>query len=134
MQYVLDTNICIAIIRKKSPLATQRLTQQPVTSVALSTVTIAELQFGVHKSSDPAKNQQALEQFLVPFVFLDFDYDATQTYGVIRAYLEAQGTPIGALDTLIAAQALAHQLIMVTNNVREFARVPNLRVEDWTKP
>lgn len=134
MQYVLDTNICLAIIRKKSPLATQRLTQQPVATVALSIVTIAELQFGVEKSSDPTKNQQALERFLIPFVFLDFDYNESQVYGKMRAYLEAQGTSIGALDTLIAAQALAHNLIMVTNNVREFARVPNLRIEDWTIP
>lgn len=134
MQYLLDTNICIAIIRKKSPLATQRLTQQAVASVAISTITIAELQFGVHKSSDPAKNQQALEQFLVPFPFLDFEYDAALAYGSIRAYLEAQGTPIGSLDMLLAAQARAHNLTMVTNNVKEFARVPHLRIEDWTQP
>ncbi len=134
MQYLLDTNICIAIIRKKSPLATQRLTQHTVTDIAVSTVTVAELQFGVHKRSDPAKNQQALEQFLIPFQFLDFDYDAAQAYGPIRAFLEAQGTPIGSFDTLLAAQALAHNLTMVTNNVREFARVPSLRIEDWTQP
>jgi tRNA(fMet)-specific endonuclease VapC len=134
MHYLLDTNICITIIRKKSPFVTQRLTQKTVTEVTISTVTIAELQFGVHKSADPTKNQQALEQFLIPFQFLDFDYEASQVYGSIRFALEAQGTPIGSLDTLLAAQALAHNLIMVTNNVREFARVPNLRIEDWTQP
>lgn len=134
MQYLLDTNICIAIIRKKSPLATQRLTQQPVTTVGVSTVTIAELQVGVHKSSNPARNQQALDHFLVPLIFLEFDYDAAQAYGVIRAFLEAQGTPIGAFDTQLAAQAIAHNLVMVTNNTREFAQVPKLRCEDWTKP
>ena len=134
MQYLLDTNICIAIIRKKSTLAAQRLTQQAVANVGISTVTIAELQLGVYKSSDPAKNRQALELFLVPFPFLDFDYDAAEVYGSIRAYLEAQGTPIGSFDTLLAAQALAHNLIMVTNNIREFSRVPQLRIEDWTQP
>lgn len=121
-------------IRKKSPLAIQRLTQQPVATVAISTVTIAELQVGVQKSSDPPKNERALEQFLIPFIFLDFDYDSAHVYGKIRAYLESQGTPIGALDTLLAAQALAYNLIMVTNNVREFARLPNLYSEDWTQP
>lgn len=134
MQYLLDTNICIAIIRKKSPVAIRRLTQQAIANVAISTITIAELQFGGHKSAASQKNQGALEQFLIPFPFLDFDYDAAQAYGAIRAYLEAQGTPIGSLDTLLAAQALAHNLTMVTNNVNEFARVPKLRIEDWTQP
>jgi tRNA(fMet)-specific endonuclease VapC len=134
MQYLIDTNICIAIIRKKSASAMQRLTQQAITSVTISTITIAELSFGVYKSVDPAKNRQALEQFLVPLNFLDFDYSAAQEYGRIRAYLEAQGTPIGAYDTMLAAQALAYNLTMVTNNVKEFARVPHLRIEDWTKP
>jgi tRNA(fMet)-specific endonuclease VapC len=134
MRYLLDTNICIVIIRKKSPLAFQKVTQQTITDVVLSTLTVAELQYGVHKSADPLKNQQALDQFLVPFTLLDFDFQAAQEYGKIRAYLEKQGISIGSIDTLLAAQALAYSLIMVTNNVKEFSRVPGLQIEDWTKP
>lgn len=134
MRYLLDTNICIVIIRKKSPLTLQKLTQQTITDVFLSTLTVAELQYGVHKSTDPVKNQQALDQFLIPFSFLDFDFQAAQAYGKIRAYLGGQGTPIGSIDLLLAAQAVEYNLIMVTNNVKEFSRIPGLQVEDWTKP
>jgi tRNA(fMet)-specific endonuclease VapC len=134
MRYLLDTNTCIAVIRKKSQTVLQRIRQYPVTDIAISTITIAELQYGVQKSGKVPQNQQALNQFLLPFLFLDFDYAATQEYGTIRAYLEAQGTPIGSLDMLLAAQALGHALIFVTNNVKEFQRVPHLQIEDWTKP
>ena len=134
MRYLLDTNTCIAVIRKKSPTVVQHIKQHPVTDIAVSTITIAELQYGVQKSGKIPQNQQALNQFLLPFFFLDFDYPATQEYGIIRAHLEAQGTPIGSLDMLLAAQARGHSLIFVTNNVKEFQRVPNLQIEDWTKP
>lgn len=134
MRYLLDTNTCIAIIRKKSPTVVQKIRQHPVTAIAISTITIAELQYGVQRSGKTSQNQQALNQFLLPFLFLDFDYAATQEYGIIRAYLEVQGTPIGSLDMLLASQARGHSLIFVTNNVKEFQRVPNLEIEDWTKP
>jgi tRNA(fMet)-specific endonuclease VapC len=134
MRYLLDTNTCIELIRKRSPYVINNVTKHPITDIALSTITIAELQYGVQKSNTITQNQQALNQFLLPFIFLDFDYAATQSYGNLRRYLEAQGTPIGSLDLLLAAQALAHHLIMVTNNVKEFQRVPNLQIEDWTKP
>jgi tRNA(fMet)-specific endonuclease VapC len=133
MRYLLDTNTCIAVIRKKSQTVLQRMQQHPVTDIAVSTITIAELQYGVQKSGKIPQNQQALNQFLLPFLFLDFDYAAAQEYGVIRASLERQGTPIGSLDLLLAAQALGHSLIFVTNNGKEFERVPNLHIEDWTK-
>jgi tRNA(fMet)-specific endonuclease VapC len=134
MHYLLDTNICIALIRKKSPTVLTHITKHSITDIAISSITIAELQYGVSKSAVPHHNQQALNQFLLPFTFLDFDYTATSTYGTIRAFLEAQGTPIGALNMLLAAQATAYNLILVTNNTREFMRVPNLVLEDWTKP
>ena len=133
MRYMLDTNICIALIRKKPPTVLAHITKHSITDIALSSITIAELQFGVSKSIVPHQNQQALDHFLLPFTFLDFDHTATSVYGTIRAFLEAQGTPIGALDTLIAAQAIAYDLILVTKNTREFMRVPNLVLEDWTK-
>jgi tRNA(fMet)-specific endonuclease VapC len=132
MRYLLDTNTCIEVIRKKSPTILQKITHHTIMNVAISTITIAELQYGVQKSGKVAQNQAALDQFLLPFVFLDFDYDATQAYGVIRTFLEGQGTPIGSLDMLLAAQALAHSLIFVTNNTKEFQRIPNLKIEDWT--
>jgi len=134
VKYLLDTNICIFLIRHKSSAVLARLKRHAITDVAIAAVTAAELQYGVHKSARPQQNQQALDQFLVPLTILPFDESAAAAYGLIRAYLEKQGTPIGALDTLIAAQAVSQNLIMVTNNVREFVRVPDLIVEDWTQP
>jgi tRNA(fMet)-specific endonuclease VapC len=134
MRYLLDTNICVLLIRQKSQTVLQKLTQHPFTDIAVSAVTVAELQYGVAKSAHIAQNQQALDYFLLPLTILPFDEHVATTYGEIRVYIEAQGTPIGAIDTLLAAQAVSHKLIFVTNNVREFSRVPGLTVEDWTKP
>jgi tRNA(fMet)-specific endonuclease VapC len=134
MRYLLDTNICVLLIRQKSKQVLQKLTQHALTDIVVSTLTVAELQYGVQKSAQPSQNQHALDHFLLPLAILPFDEHVAVTYGEIRAYLEAQGTPIGAIDTLLAAQALSYNLILVTNNTREFARVPGLTVEDWTKP
>jgi len=133
MQYLLDTNTCIELIRKRSQRVLSKLTSHAISDIVLSTITIAELQYGVQKSRFVVQNQQALNQFLIPFQYLDFDDSAAQAYGIIRAHLESQGTPIGSLDMLLAAQAIAHSLILVTNNVKEFQRIPNLQIEDWTK-
>ena len=134
MNYLLDTNICVLLIRQKSPQVLTQLTSHPITDIGISAVTVAELQYGVQKSSRPAQNQQALDQFLLPLTIMAFDENDAVAYGQIRANLEAEGLPTGALDTLIAAQAVQHNLILVTNNVREFARVPGLAIEDWAKP
>jgi tRNA(fMet)-specific endonuclease VapC len=134
MKYLLDTNICILLIRQKSPPVLAKLTSYAITDVSISAITVAELQYGVQKSTKPTQNQQALNQFLIPLTILPFDDGAAIHYGRIRAYLEAQGLPIGALDTLIAAQAIHHDLTLVTNNVREFSRVHGLNIEDWTQP
>jgi len=134
MNYLLDTNICVLLIRQQSPQVLTKLTSHPITDIAISAITVAELQYGVHKSSRPTQNQQALDQFLLPLTIIPFDENDAVAYGQIRTNLEAQGLPIGALDTLIAAQAVQYNLILVTNNVREFARVPGLAIEDWTKP
>ncbi len=133
MHYMLDTNVCIEVIRKKNQNVLQHITKHAISDIVVSTITVAELQYGVHKSAAVQQNQQALHQFLIPFLFLDFDYAATRTYGSIRTALESQGTPIGSLDMLIAAQALTHSLILVTSNTKEFQRVPHLQIEDWTK-
>jgi tRNA(fMet)-specific endonuclease VapC len=134
MRYVLDTNICVALIRQKSQTVIQNITKHAISDIVVSTITIAELQYGVQKSQAVQQNQQALNQFLIPFLILDFDYPATLAYGRLRTALEAQGTPIGSLDMLIAAQVVAHSLILVTNNIKEFQRIPNLQLEDWTQP
>src|SRR5438105_3669705 len=132
MKYLLDTNVCVSLIRNKTPQVVQILAAHPISDIGISSITVAELQYGVQKSSNPEQNQQALDLVLVPLTILDFNYEAAISYDRIRAHLEAQGTPIGSLDTLIAAQALGHRLTLVTNNIKEFSRVPDLAIEDWT--
>ena len=134
MNYLLDTNICVLLIRQKSPQVLTKLTGHPITDIGISAITVGELLYGVQKSSRPAQNQQALDQFLLPLTIIPFDENDAVAYGQIRTNLETQGLPIGALDTLIAAQVVQYNLILVTNNVREFARIPGLAIEDWTKP
>ncbi len=131
MKILLDTNICIYLIKNKSPKVREKFYQYQVGDIGISTITIAELEFGVRKSAAVARNQKALEAFLIPLEFLDFDHKAAIAYGEIRSFLEREGTPIGSMDMLIAAQAIAHDLMLVTHNLREFRRVPNLRCETW---
>ncbi len=133
-RFLFDTNICIYIIRQRHPDLADRLRPLKVGQVVISAITQCELQFGVARSADPARNQQALDRFLAPLEVLDFPTDAAVIYGRLRADLVARGQPIGALDMLIAAHALHQGCILVTNNTGEFSRVPGLKVEDWTKP
>ncbi|HEY4330355.1 MAG TPA: type II toxin-antitoxin system VapC family toxin [Phycisphaerae bacterium] len=133
MIYLLDTNICIAIIRKKSPLAMARLRTCAVGDAVISAITFSELQVGAYKSRDPQLNLALLINFCAPLPVLPYDEIAGVSYGPLRAHLESGGISIGPLDTLIAAHALSLNLIMVTDNEREFRRVPNLKVENWTK-
>jgi len=131
MNYLLDTDVCIAIINRRSSQAISRLQICKPGTVALSTISVAELRFGADKSQAAAKNHQALDQFLLALEIKQFDELSAIAYGVIRSDLERKGTPIGPLDTLIAAQAVAHELILVTNNRSEFSRVKNLSIETW---
>jgi len=131
MRFMLDTNICIYVIKKRPLAVFQKFSEYPVGEIGLSSVTVAELCFGVQKSQSPEKNQSALEDFLLPLTILDFDYNAAMIYGNIRATLEKQGTPIGPLDMLIAAHAKSLDITLVTNNTREFTRVPELKFENW---
>ena len=133
MSHLLDTNICIYVIKRKPPVVLQRLARHALDEIAISSITVAELHFGVQKSQYPERNRRALEQFLLPLDVVAFDYAAAAIYGQIRATLERQGTPIGALDLLIAAHALSLGYTLVTNNEREFARVPGLKVENWAE-
>jgi len=104
-----------------------------VGDVAVSAITVCELQFGVSNSSQPEKNQRALTEFLGPLEILDFPATAAVVYGEIRTRLQRAGTPIGNYDLLLAAHALHRDLTLVTNNIREFARVPDLRTENWVE-
>ena len=133
MEYLLDTNICIYIIKKKPEIVLEKFKTFPLGSIGISAITLAELQYGIRKSSNPDKNMMALNQFIIPLEIIDFDYRATIEYGLIRAKLEKKGTPIGPLDTLIGAHALSLGLTVVTNNEKEFERIEGLKIENWTK-
>ncbi len=132
IEYLLDTNICIYLIKKKSATLISRLQQTEPASVGLSTIVLSELEYGVEKSQRLAQNRVALAQFVAPFEIIDYGGQAAREYGRLRSALEGQGQPIGPLDQLIAAHALALGCTLVTNNEREFERVEGLRVENWT--
>ena len=132
MNLLLDTNICIYLIKQRPPSVLKRFDTYAAGTIGISSITVAELEFGVQKSQYPSQNQQALDQFLLPLVILDFDHEAARAYGKLRAWLETRGRVIGALDMFIAAHALSKGLSVATNNVREFSRVPGLKVLNWT--
>ena len=130
MTYLLDTNICIYIINEQPAQVLQRLIQAGRDSLAISTATVAELAFGVAKSTR-ADSRAKLENFLSKFPILDWDQEAAWVYGNVRKTLEAKGQRIGERDLLLACQALAMDATMVTNNTREFERVEGLKLENW---
>ncbi|PIX03602.1 MAG: VapC toxin family PIN domain ribonuclease [Gallionellales bacterium CG_4_8_14_3_um_filter_54_18] len=130
MIYMLDTNICIYVINSRPAIVLERFRLERLGDIAISSVTAAELAFGVAKSGS-VRNRQALEMFLSTLEILPFDESAIWHYADIRADLERRGQPIGTLDTMIAAHALTTNTILVTNNTREFERIPRLRVENW---
>jgi len=134
MRLLLDTNICIYLIKNKPRSVLRHFNAYAAGTIGISSISVAELEFGVQKSRYPSQNQQALEQFLLPLVVLDFDQEAARAYGKLRALLETRGRVIGSLDMLIAAHALSQDLPLATNNVREFSRVPGLEVVNWAAP
>jgi tRNA(fMet)-specific endonuclease VapC len=133
LRRLLDTNVCIHIIRRQPQVVLRRFENYGVGEVGVSSVTVAELRYGAEKSSRPEQNLEALGRFLLPLEVLAFGEEAAAAYGRVRAVLERAGTPIGPLDTLIAAHAVSISVTLVTNNTREFRRVPGLEVEDWTR-
>jgi len=133
MKFMLDTNTCIYIIKKKPPDVIERFIQTEISQIGISSITLSELSYGVSKSSKPEQNQIALAQFIAPLEILPYGDDAAQYYGTLRAHLEKQGTPIGSLDMLIAAHALSTNCTLVTNNEKEFVRIPKLKIENWVK-
>jgi len=134
VSWLLDTNICIYLIKMQPQRVLARLRALDITSVAVSSITVAELQYGVAKSARAEQNALALASFLAPLSVRAFDDAAAATYGTVRAKLERAGTPIGSMDLLIAAHALTLNGTLVTNNVREFGRVEGLRLENWADP
>jgi tRNA(fMet)-specific endonuclease VapC len=131
MLVLLDTDICIYLIREQPETLIKQFDRYAVGDVGISTITLAELEYGISKSSKPARNKEALDQFTTPLVVADFDRPATAAYGKLRAALEKRGHMIGGMDLLIAAHAVSLSVPIVTHNVREFRSVPGLRVETW---
>jgi tRNA(fMet)-specific endonuclease VapC len=132
VRYLLDTNTCIAAIRQQA-VVLGRMVKRPPDEMAVAVMTVAELWFGALKSKDPARGRALADAFLEPFARLPFDNEAAERYAATRLHLESLGTPIGERDLIIGAIALAHDLTVVTNNVREFSRIPGLPTEDWSK-
>jgi tRNA(fMet)-specific endonuclease VapC len=130
MRFLLDTNICIYALKRNQTVLTRLLAERPL-DVGLSVITEAELRTGAAKSASSAKTTRLLEHFLRPLAVLEFTSDDALTYAVVRARMEHAGPPIGPVDTLIAAQAVARKLILVSNNEREFKRIAGLQLENW---
>ena len=131
MTHLLDTDICIGVLRNR-PGVTRRLSKLSPADCAVSMVTVYELLSGVRKAKEPEKEREKVERFVGAIIELPFDRAAAEVAARIRADLEQQGTPIGPYDLLIAGQALANNLTLVSNNVQEFQRVSGLRLESWT--
>ncbi len=132
IQYVLDTCVCIELIRgRSSESILARLKRKKAGTVGLSAITLAELQYGVAHSSDPNRNRIALAEFVAPLAVAPFDDPAASAYGALPRHLQRKGLPLGPMDMLIAAHALSLGATLVTGNEREFRRVPGLVVENW---
>lgn len=130
MLFLLDTNICIYVINERPSAVLAQFLAHEEDGLAISSITASELYWGVSKSGS-RRNAQSLEKFLAPLTVIDYDIRAAKAYGEVRALLERKGTPIGPLDLQIAAHALALEITLVTNNLREFKRVPNLKLANW---
>lgn len=133
MQYLLDTNICIYLIKQKPPEVLAKFKTLDLSDIVISSITVAELEYGVCKSQQQEKNRDALMQFLIPLEIAEFDQNAATVYGLIRNDLESRGLVIGAMDMLIAAHALSLGVTLISNNVREFSRIANLSLENWAE-
>ncbi len=133
IKYLIDTNICIYIMNKRPIEIIHKFKLFDVGEIGVSTITVSELQYGVSKSKNRRLNKQRIEEFLYPLEILPYDEIAASIYGDIRLQLEKCGEPIGPLDLLIAAHALSRNLVLISNNEKEFKRVKNLKVENWLK-
>ena len=133
MTYLFDTNICIYIIKNKYKQIAKKMQEVGIEEICISSITVAELEYGIAKSSKKEENRLALLEFLIPFTILDFDQNDATKYGQLRYNLQKAGTPIGNMDLLIASQALARDMTLITNNEKEFSRIQGLKIENWIK-
>lgn len=133
MKFLLDTNICIYIINNRFEGSTSWIKNAGIENVCISSISVAELEFGITKSSKFDETQTALYKFLSGFNLIDFDAVAARSYGRIRADLQSKGNVIGAMDMLIAATAISNGMSLVSNNVGEFSRVKGLKIENWVE-
>ena len=133
MKWMLDTDMCIAII-KKHPIALKKLRGKSIGQVGISSITLGELAFGAEKSSRPEDARAALDEFLLALEIAAFDEHAAMRYGEVRGSLARRAKPIGPLDTLIGSHADVMDVVLVTHNTREFAPIEGLRLEDWIEP
>jgi tRNA(fMet)-specific endonuclease VapC len=132
MKYMLDTNICIYLIKQKPDKVLRHFKTHSVGDIGISSITLAELRFGVEKSQQVEKNRQALDEFILPLEIADFDEKSAESYGKVRTLLEKKGKPI-SMDMLIGAHALSLGVTLVTNNTSEFKQIKNLKIADWSR-
>jgi tRNA(fMet)-specific endonuclease VapC len=133
MRFMLDTNTCVDLIRERNHDILRRMKRRSPDELCVSSVTLSELEYGAAKSANPERNRLALAQFMTPVSVVSYDGAVAPVYGRVRAELEKAGTPMGPLDTMIAAHALSLGVTVVTNNEREFRRVAGLKVQNWAK-
>ena len=133
MHYLLDTNICIYLIRKRPQEVRERFREHSPQDAAISTITLFELQYGIEKSQYPQRSRDALSKFLLPLNLIDLDRSSATESAIIRAQLEKKGMPIGPYDLLIAGLARSRGMTLVTNNIKEFERVVGLHLENWVE-
>jgi len=131
MNFLIDTNICIYIMNERPPEVIQKFKNTKIGQIGISTITVSELNYGVSKSKYQKQNNKRLEEFLAPFDIFPYDENASKFYGKIRTQLENDGNIIGPFDMLIAAHALSKDIVLVTNNEKEFKRIKSLKVENW---
>ncbi len=131
MKYMLDTNVCVYLMNRSHPQLTRRIVSHRASDFVLSSITAAELYFGIEKSEHPIKSLKRFERLRTEIDIVPFDTAAAQAYGGVRTSLSRRGHSVGPLDTLIAAHAVALGLILVTHSLKEFQRVKDLRVESW---
>ena len=133
IDFLLDTNICIYIIKKKPQKVLDELRNHDVSEIGISSITLGELEYGANKSSRVEENKFAIAEFVAPLEIIDFNDNAARAYGEIRADLEKRGKVIGPLDMLIGAHALSLECTLVTNNTKEFKRIKGLELANWTR-
>ena len=131
MKYIFDTNVCIRILKGDNPKILKIISKINIESIAIPSIVRYELFYGAYKSSNPENTLNKLNTFLSCFTDIPFDTESEEICGKIRAELERNGTPIGPYDLMITSIALSHNLILVTNNTKEFSRIKDLQIEDW---